>query len=89
MTLILLPKHAATNGNRKAKIIKLIIHELVGSFGLKLNPSLECGVETLAGPSRNGHIFIIGALHMSRMAEFLPVESISSATHGSELKRLR
>jgi hypothetical protein len=69
----------------KAKIIKSIIHELVGSFGQKLNPFLECGVETLTGPRGNSHIFIIGASHMSRMA----VESISLGYPGFRAEKTK
>ncbi len=58
-------------------------------LGQKLNPFLECRVETLTGPSGNGHIFIIRASHMSRMAEFLPVESISLGYPGFRAEKTK
>ncbi len=66
------------------KLVQSIIHDLPANFRVLLNPApnLERGVET--PPEQNGlnRIFIIGASHMTRMAEFLLPNAISMAYPG-------
>jgi citrate lyase alpha subunit len=61
------------------KIVNSVLEEVVEQSGLKLNTSLsfEHRVETPANPIGNGGISVIGVSHMSRTAEYLPIDRIS------------
>jgi hypothetical protein len=62
------------NTNDERTLLKSIIHELMGSFGVSLNPEpvLERRVATPADPNGTNRFVVIGASHMTRMSEFLP-----------------
>jgi hypothetical protein len=65
-------------------LLQSIIHDLMSNFGVSLNPepNLDRGVETLADLNGVNRIFVIGASHMLRAAEFLPPNAISMAYPG-------
>jgi hypothetical protein len=80
-----LPKSLPPLNPKDEKIlVQSIIHELMESFGVSLNPEpvLERGVETPADTMGSHRIFVIGASHMTRLSEFLPPTTITMAYPG-------
>jgi hypothetical protein len=66
------------------KLIGAIIESLVLHYGLVLDetPSLDRGMVTPVEKGSDGRIVVVGASHMYKMAEYLPVDSISLAYPG-------
>jgi hypothetical protein len=80
-----LPKKLEPISTSEEKILlQSIINELTANFGISLHPdpALERGVETPAHPLGSNRTYVIGASHMTRTAEHMPLSTISLAFPG-------
>jgi hypothetical protein len=85
-----LPKRLPPLGEDDERtIVRAILDRVAGQYGVAINcnPSLERGMAILVNDNVTGQVIIVGASHMCRMAEFVPMNYILLAYPGFRTKR--
>jgi hypothetical protein len=69
---------------QEERVVSALIAELAENYGVRLNknPSFERGGSSTAAAGATGRFILIGASHMSRMAEYMPPCTINLAVPG-------
>jgi hypothetical protein len=74
----------ALDQKNEEKLVCTILKEISGNYDVKIctNPSFERGMATPVINNGSGRIYLKGASHMSRTAEYMPSDTVSLAYLG-------